>query len=52
MKDIFDRKCRNVACAKRSVFAGNVPHDKCRWCGTPYGKLELGLDVVTAKADK
>lgn len=44
------RKCRREACGKWSVFrAGDPEPDACTFCGHPFGKLAVGLDVQDAK---
>jgi hypothetical protein len=40
------RKCRRAACSKWSLFRGDDPKsDACTFCGHPFGKLFIGLDV-------
>ena len=40
------RKCRRAACSKWSLFRlGDRRTAECTFCGAPYGRLEVGLDV-------
>ncbi len=39
----ISRKCR-----KCGLYSMVGPKDACRWCGEPYGRLELGLDLPPA----
>jgi len=40
------RRCRREACANWSRFpAGDRRTDRCPFCGYPFGRLTLGLDV-------
>lgn len=43
------RKCRREACRKWSLFRlGDQRPTECTFCGAPFGKLEVGLDVQDA----
>jgi hypothetical protein len=40
------RKCRREACGKWSLFrADDRKTAECVFCGNPFGRLEVGLDV-------
>lgn len=46
-----ERKCRSEACGKWWFFGADTAMSTsvCPFCRTPYGKIELGLDVTRFK---
>ena len=47
------RKCRREACARWTAFRStDRKTDACSFCGAPYGRLEVGLDVQSQSASE